>query len=162
MKNSFSRAGFTLIEMIVIIAIIFAVAGGSFFSLNQPTSKSFYLTERSKMMDTLLRARGLASSRHECVVVTFDERSVKVESFTPDWGAACAGPFTNGPKVTLGPFEFPEGYVVGKPSNGSDKVIFRPSGGLNSNQVVTLEFSDGKHEKSLFRIYPAIGQIRVQ
>lgn len=162
MGRTNSQAGYTLIEIMMVVAIagLLAIMSGVAFSTS--TDRYNFLNERAKFFQALSRARTVAMTRQECVQLTLGaNRIVTTRTFAPVGSdRVCTGAL-GAPVVTLSEFRFPATIQFGAFSEGDDTLTFNASGGLDSVDVVTFMLSDVRGNSAQFRIFPAIGQIRM-
>ncbi|MGE3684159.1 MAG: prepilin-type N-terminal cleavage/methylation domain-containing protein [Bdellovibrionales bacterium] len=160
--NIRGRNGHTLFEILIVLAIIAILAGIGGYHLRFADANHLKV-EASNIFDALTNARNMAALRSECVRVTNDRGTFVTEAFTPDIGTTCAGPFLGAPTRRLAHVHLEAaGITVGPFSTGQNYIVFNTIGGLAADVLITFSVSDDKGNRMNFRIYPAIGQIRVQ
>lgn len=153
-----STRGFTLIEMMVVIAIAAILAVMGIASLGVNTDKSRFMAERVKMQDLLLRARSMARNRAECISVQVNGLNVEIKAH-PTVAGACTPPLAP-PVFTAPVVTFIEDVVIDDLSTGNP-LIFNSRGGTDYTNPTTTVLHY-KAFQSTFTIYPAIGQVRFQ
>lgn len=152
--------GFSFIEMMMVVAIGGVIAGMGAYTLTFSQGNRLSV-QRADMMEALEEARGIASSRAECVRVRFDGDIMITEVFAAAAGRRCVGPFL-APLRTLRTIDFAQrGATLSTFTGGATEIMFNTSGGLVNDRLTTFTVSYGD-KTSTFRIYPAIGQIRAQ
>lgn len=151
--------GFTLIELVLVVAILGILVTSSIGSINSWIKRSHLSRDQAVIIDALTQARDLARSRHECVEVTIATPTVTTEPHLPNaTSGRCIPPLgaktISVPTVTIG-----TDLAVGQFSNGSNSILFSANGSVADGTVTTLKIENGSHT-STFTIYPAIGLIR--
>lgn len=153
--------GFTLIEMMVVLAVSGLIAGIAAFSIRYSGGNAFTV-EKARMVEALTLARNTASLRAECVRVTIVDNIYSAETYAASAGRLCNGPFSS-PVKTLDTINFADhGITIGPLNTGGTTIVFNTTGGLASDRMTTFSMSDEHQERTNIRIFPAIGQIRAQ
>lgn len=153
--------GFTLAELLIVVAIMGAMAGMAAFTIRYTGGNSFTV-QKAELMEALTLARNSASLRSECVRVRIEGNVYTADNFRPDTQRRCNGPFTGVPEKSHPTIDFGARNINITPfSTGGTEIVFNITGGLVQDQIVTFQMAD-QHERANFRIYPAIGQIRAE
>jgi type II secretion system protein H len=132
LKNG--EAGFSIIELMVVVVIMTIVLAASIPALRQHT-ETVNLTKGSREVESSLKlARTRAVSTNNPVVVTFDTDNNTYFLFEDedDDGAHDAS------ETSSGPFEVPKKVSIGSVSFGSNTVTFTPSGAASETGSVVL------------------------
>lgn len=159
-RSASVKNGFTLIEMLMVIVIIGAIGATAAYSMRFNGSNTFSV-QKANVLDLLTNARNMAHVRSECVQVQINKGVLTAASYAADSGRTCAGPFS-GPKQTLPKLDLAAEHIVISPlSTGASDIVFNTVGGLANDVMTTFTLTDNYGAKANVRIYPAIGQIRV-
>ncbi len=162
MIRQVSQKGFTLVEtmmVVAIVAILVSIGGVSMVSGRQAYQ---FANEQSKLYQVLSRARNMAMGRRECVRVEIVSNIAKTDTFTDNLSnRTCAGA-VNPTHMDIADVQFMDKTNIGRFQPGEQTVIFfNGSGGLDASNVVTIGIGDDTNY-STFKIFPVLGQIRQQ
>jgi prepilin-type N-terminal cleavage/methylation domain-containing protein len=159
MTSHNSARGFSLLELLTVVAIVGIMAALAVPSMTGWLGKSSFSDQKAVLYDTLTRARNMANSRDECVKVTIDGSTMHITPYAQGAQPNCADPLGAAtiaiPDVTL-----PTGYTIENFSTGSASIVFNTTGGLREATTISIYMSDTTGNRQGFTIYPALGQIR--
>ena len=154
-----SERGFSLVEIMVVVGIIGALATVSMGSFTNYTSGSNFQTQASTVFESLTRARNMANSRDECSKLTIDGQLIHVQGYASGPNANCSP--VGSPSIALPDFVIKNGFTVGSFSSGDTTIMFNPMGGVvDAENPFDVYITDPKGARKGFKIYPALGQIR--
>lgn len=148
------QVGFSLIEIMVVVAIVGLTVAITFPTSNHVNGESLYLQNKIQLRDILQQARNLARTKQECVTVDIQPQAVTVTSFAMP--APCIPPFSNQDVQIVKNFD---ASVTLAPFFASAPLIFNPRGGTDYNAVSQMQMQ--AYGKAVnFSIYSLTGQIR--
>lgn len=161
------NAGFTILEIVIVVGIIGMMAGIGIYSMQPPSAGSLWKMEKQRLHEALMRARNMARSRNECArAVISGGNKIDVNAYPVAADGTCTSNPTAAATVQLTQFVFRDGVTLNDFTPGGAQVIFNPGGSLALKQPVTLIMTmidiSGNNLSSLTTIYPAVGQIRVR
>jgi prepilin-type N-terminal cleavage/methylation domain-containing protein len=159
-------AGFTLVEIMVVVAIVGVISALALASLNQEVQRQRTAVIADEVGAALIEARNLARKRAQCVQVDINATAILMESYATCTGLDIDGLGTPvvttvtesitrsyGSRIALQDFT---GAVAGTTFHFNDK------GGLPYTSEVALVVRDTRLNKDIvrYRILPAIGSVK--
>lgn len=79
MNNAYKQLGFSLIELMVVIAVMAVLSGMAFPALGSMAAGNDLNTEQENLIETLKKARGMAVSRSTFATVTINSAAHTVQ-----------------------------------------------------------------------------------
>lgn len=157
-KNN--NGGFSAIEVLAVMAIVGIMAAMAGPSLKGLVQKGNVRDQALSLREAITRARYLASSRQECVLIQISGSDVDITAHQPGANKSCVLPLGTEtfalPKTTI-----KAGYTISTFSNGTNTLVFNANGGLEEKSVTSVRVSFDTDGFDIL-IYPAIGQIRMR
>ena len=161
------RAGFTILEIVIVLGIIGIMTGIGIYSMQPPSTGSLWKIEKQRLQEALMRTRNMARSRNECTrAVISGGNKINVNAYAVAVDGTCTSDPAAAATVTLTEFAFRDGVTLADFSVGGSQIIFNPGGSLALKQPITLDMTmidtAGNNLSARATIYPAVGQIRVR
>ncbi len=147
--------GFSLVEMLSVVAIISIVALIGFYNLGQQKSNSN--DDIATIEDVFWRARNWARNHNVCTQIAIKGQTMTISSFIE---TDCSVPF-KGALTFVFAVTIPVSTTLGA-FTPSSPFIFNQNGGTIYNQPGTFVVTNAKGASTTFTVYPVIGQVRVK
>lgn len=156
-----SERGFSLLEMMAVLSIVSIIAFMAIPNFKMQSQKGLLKEDALAVREALTRARSLALSRQECVLVKINsDTQILTTSHAPVSGNNCFGSLAN-PSFTASPTEIKGPGKIGLFNGTKNEIVFNSMGGLTETNLVTVQITD-ETQKFEIVVYPAIGQIRMR
>ncbi len=148
------RQGFTLVELMIAVAIVSLTLAIAFPGSTNAPVKSQFLTYKIQLRDVLQRARNIARTKQQCVTVDIQGKTVVVNAY--QMAGRCVAPFVNLDSTFTKTFDNSVSFT---PFFPSAPFVFNTRGGTDYNAVSSMKISAlGMNQN--FLVYSLTGQVR--